>query len=162
MIKNLIFRPIQAKDNLEIAKVIRQVLEEFGVNKPGTVYTDPTTDDLHSLFRTRKSHYIIALHDQKIIGGCGIFPTKGLPENCSELVKLYVHKDYRSFGIGKQLMLSCIEFAVKEGYTSLYLETLPELRNAIGLYNSLGFKKLNTPLGNSGHFACDLWMLKKL
>lgn len=162
MLKNLFFRPIQAKDNAEIAKVIRQVLEEFGVNKPGTVYTDPTTDDLYSLFQTQKSHYIIALHDQKIIGGCGIFPTKGLPENCSELVKLYVDKDYRSFGIGKQLMLSCIEFAVKEGYSSLYLETLPELRNAIGLYNSLGFQKLNAPLGDSGHFACDLWMLKKL
>ena len=30
--------------------IIRRTLAEFGANKPGTVYFDPTTDDLFKLF----------------------------------------------------------------------------------------------------------------
>ena len=37
-------RPIQKTDNTVIASVIRSILKEHGVDKPGTVYTDPTTD----------------------------------------------------------------------------------------------------------------------
>ena len=43
-------RPIEPKDNIDLAKVIRGALEEFGANKPGTVYFDPTTDALFELF----------------------------------------------------------------------------------------------------------------
>ncbi len=155
-------RPIEPKDNAEMARLIREVLTEFGVNKPGTVFTDPTTDALFELFRTPKSHYFVAESEGKLIGGCGIFPTEGLPEGCTELVKLYVLKKDRGTGIGKTLMeLSC-EQARKEGYTEIYLETLPELRIAVGLYEKLGFRYLDKPYGNSGHFACDLWMSKEL
>ena len=34
----MIIRPIQAKDNIVIAKIIRDTLMEFGAAKPGTVY----------------------------------------------------------------------------------------------------------------------------
>jgi putative acetyltransferase len=44
----------------------------------------------------------------------------------------------------------------------MYLETMPELRNAIGLYEKAGFTYLSGPMGNSGHFGCDLWMIKEL
>ncbi len=83
---NIDYRLIQKKDNFEIAQLIRSVLEEFGVNKPGTVYTDPTTDKLYQLFQEKNAFYYLAIHENKIIGGCGIYPTKGLPEHCIELV----------------------------------------------------------------------------
>ena len=58
-----------------------------------------------------------------------------------------------------------MEITLKESerlnYGSVYLETLPELASAVGLYESLGFKMLKKPLGESGHFACNLWMLKE-
>ena len=40
-------RQITHDDNAGIAFIIRSVLAEFKANKPGTVYYDPTTDDLH-------------------------------------------------------------------------------------------------------------------
>ncbi len=152
--------PIAQTDNAAIAALIREVLTEFGANKPGTVFTDPTTDDLYSLFRTPGSHYFVAKENGVIAGGCGIYPTTGLPEGCVELVKLYVAKSHRSIGLGKQLMERSISAAVSEGYRELYLETLPELHIAVGLYEHLGFEYLDKPYGNSGHFACDLWMRK--
>lgn len=155
-------RPLEKKDNTAIARIIRAVLKEHGVDRPGTVFTDPTTDDLFNLFNTEKALYWVAEIDNEIVGGCGIYPTIGLPADCIELVKLYLLKSTRGTGLGKQLMNNCAEKAKELGFTSLYLETMPELSNAIGLYQSLGYKKLNSSLGNSGHFACDVWMLKTL
>lgn len=155
-------RPLEEKDNSTIARIIRTVLKEHGVDKPGTVFTDPTTDNLYKLFLTKKAMYWVAEVDGEIVGGCGIYPTIGLPAKCTELVKLYLLKTVRGLGLGKQLMNKCAEEAKTFGYTSLYLETMPELSNAIGLYESLEYKKLATSLGDSGHFACDVWMLKNL
>ncbi|MBI1836473.1 MAG: GNAT family N-acetyltransferase [Flavobacteriia bacterium] len=158
----LIIREIQQKDNKEIASIIRSSLIEFGVDKPGTVFTDPTTDQLFELFQQENSVYFIAELNGKMVGGCGLYPTNGLPEGSIELVKLYLTKAARGKRIGFQLMIQCIQKAKELNCSSIYLESLPELSNAIKLYESLGFKKLNEPLGNSGHYACDLWMFLNL
>lgn len=134
MTDQVLIRPIQSADNVEIARIIKSVLTEFGANKPGTVFTDPTTDQLFELFQTPNSSYFIALENDKIIGGCGIFPTEGLPEGCVELVKLYITAEWRGKGIGYQLMEKCIAHAQALNFKEIYLETLPELHIAVGLY----------------------------
>ncbi|MEY4526191.1 MAG: hypothetical protein RIR57_1564 [Bacteroidota bacterium] len=155
-------RPIEPGDNVELAKVIRAALTEFGANKPGTVYFDPTTDALYELFRTPGSYYFVATIDHKVVGGCGIFPTDNLPEGTCELVKLYVAKEARGTGLGKQLMEKSMSWAKSHGYTQVYLESMPELTKAVSIYEKVGFKSLDGPLGNSGHCGCDIWMLKEL
>jgi len=155
-------RPIGVSDNPEIAAVIRHILTEFGANKPGTVYFDPTTDALYQLFSTENSAYFIAESEGKIVGGAGVYPTPGLPAGCCELVKLYLVPEMRGQGLGMTLMEKCFHKAMELGFRRMYLETMPELRNAIGLYEKAGFTYLSGPMGNSGHFGCDLWMIKEL
>ena len=160
--KNICIRSIQPSDNTLIADIIRRTLKEFGANKPGTVYFDPTTDHLFELFSAHHSAYFVAEENGRIVGGSGIFPTPGLPANCCELVKLYLLSDMRGRGIGLSLMKTCFSKAREFGFTEMYLETMPELRTAIGLYEKTGFTFLPGPLGQSGHFGCDLWMIKQL
>jgi putative acetyltransferase len=160
--KNISIRPLRAGDNISIAAIIRKILAEFGANKPGTVYFDPTTDNLFQLFETPDSAYFIAEAEGEIVGGSGVFPTPGLPDGCCELVKLYLVSEMRGQGLGLMLMEKCFQKAIDFGYTSMYLETMPELRSAIGLYEKAGFSYLSGPLGRSGHFGCDLWMIKNL
>jgi putative acetyltransferase len=155
-------RPIESRDNETLAKVIRTALAEFGANKPGTVYFDPTTDALFELFRTPGSYYYVATIDEKVVGGCGIFPTENLPQGTCELVKLYVAKEARETGLGKQLMEKSMSWAKENGYTQVYLESMPELKKAVSIYEKVGFQPLDHPLGNSGHDGCDIWMLKAL
>ena len=155
-------RELQVEDNPFIAGVIRQSLEEHGVARPGTVYTDPTTDELYSLFCAVGSRYFVAVEGDKVIGGCGVFPTSGLPVGCAELVKLYVTAEARGKGVGTELMRRSAQEARLLGYTQLYLETLPELKKAVSLYERSGYQLLNTPLGESGHYACTIWMIKQL
>jgi putative acetyltransferase len=155
-------RQILPQDNAHIATIIRNVLSEFGANKPGTVFFDPTTDDLFSLFQHPNSSYFIASINDTIVGGSGIFPTAGLPENCCELVKLYLSKNARGRGLGKLLMQECFTKAKEMGFEKLYLETMPELNIAVGLYEQQGFTYLTGPMGKSGHFGCNIWMVKNL
>jgi putative acetyltransferase len=155
-------RQIQPADNASIAVIIRHSLAEFGANKPGTVYYDPTTDDLYKLFQTDGSVYFIAELDNKIVGGAGIFPTDNLPNGYCELVKMYLNKEVRGMGLGRHLIDKCLQWAKENGYTHCYLETMPELRKAVTVYEKFGFSYLTGPLGNSGHFGCDVWMVKEL
>ena len=162
MTTNIVYRRIEQKDNRTIAELIRTVFREFKIDIPGTVYTDPTTDDLYSLFQTPRSAYWIAEENGVILGGCGIFPTRELPDGCAELVKFYVAAASRGKGVGNTLMQKSIDSARDFGYTHLYLESFPELSKAVSIYERNGFTALSHPLGNSGHFACTLWMVKDL
>jgi putative acetyltransferase len=159
---SIVYRNIEEKDNRNIAELIRTVFREFGIDKPGTVYFDPTTDNLYDLFRTEGSEYWIAEEEGVIIGGCGVYPTPGLPEGYGELVKLYLASSHRGQGIGWQLMEKTIGSAKKFGYSKLYLESMPELGKAISLYEKAGFRNISGPRGNSGHFGCNIWMVKDL
>jgi putative acetyltransferase len=155
-------RLLRKDDNAAIAAIIRLVLTEFKANKPGTVYFDPTTDDLYTLFLNPLSEYWVLEVNGKIAGGAGVYPTTGLPDGCCEIVKLYLLPEARGKGFGKQLIEKCFESAKRLGFKQVYLETMPELKMAVGLYERCGFEYLKGPLGNSGHFGCDLWMMKAL
>ena len=97
-------RHIKKDDNVFLAKMIRSVFDEYNAPQVGTVYSDPTTDNLFELFQTEKSILWVAEIEHEIIGCCGIYPTVGLPKNCTELVKFYIKEKSRGKGIGKLLM----------------------------------------------------------
>ncbi|GHS93556.1 N-acetyltransferase [Bacteroidia bacterium] len=158
----MIFRKIEKYDNLPLANVIRTVFEEHEAPQKGTVYSDPTTDDLYRLFGAEKSVLWVAVVEQEIVGCCGIYPTDGLPENCAELVKFYLSVHARGKGIGKTLMEKSIESAKEFGYKRLYLESLSQFSNAVRIYEKQGFVRIDKPLGKSGHITCNIWMIKEL
>lgn len=156
-------RTLEEKDNAPMARIIRTTLEEFGANHPGTVYYDDTTDALFQLFsQTPRSVYYVAEHQNELVGGGGIFPSPGLPEDTCELVKMYLLKEARGKGLGRLLIQKALDFARQAGYKNIYLETMPELKQALDTYAKFGFQYIDHPMGNTGHFGCDLWMLKKI
>lgn len=155
-------RAILPEDDAGLAIIIRQTLKEFGANKPGTVYYDESTDHLSAVFTIKGSCYFVVTVGGVLAGGAGIFPTANLPLNTCELVKLYLAPVARGKGIGKMLMQHCEETAIKMGYKNIYLETMPELRIAVPMYEKMGYQYLEHRLGNSGHSGCDIWMLKKV
>lgn len=161
--QDYIIRKIEEKDNRQLAVVIRNTLAEFGANKPGTVFFDDSTDNLYQVFKNcPRSVYYAITKDEKILGGGGIYPTDGLPADTCELVKMYLLSEARGQGLGKLLIEKCLQFAKSEGYKNVYLETMPELKNALKVYEKLGFHYLDKPMGNSGHFGCDLWMMASI
>lgn len=160
---SITIRKNKKEDNEILAKIIRSCFHDFEVKSTfGTVFTDPTTDDLYTLFQAEKSILFVAEEDGIILGCCGIFPTENLPEDTIELVKFYLAKEARGKGIGKLLMEKCVEKAKNWGYQNIYLESLPEFSNAVSIYEKQGFRYLEKALGNTGHSGCNLWMIKNL
>jgi putative acetyltransferase len=155
-------RELQKEDNPQLAKIVRDTLAEFGANHPNTVYYDPTTDTLFEVFQIKGSKYFLAEIAGEMVGGGGIYPTDGLPTDTCELVKMYLLPQARGLGLGRLLIEKCIEAANELGYKKIYLETMPELKQALKVYEKFGFIHLTGPMGNSGHTGCSLWMLKEL
>jgi len=155
-------RNIQPADNSVLAKVVRDTLSEFGANHPDTVYYDPTTDTLFELFQKAGAKYFVAELDGEVVGGGGIYPTDGLDADTCELVKMYLLPQARGLGLGKILIEKCLQAARENGFRKVYLETMPELKQALKVYEKFGFDYLTGPMGNSGHTGCSMWMMKEL
>ena len=66
-LNKILIRTIEKKDEKDIADIIRNTLAEFGANKPGTVYFDPTTDVLYEVFQKPRSIYYVVLKGDKMI-----------------------------------------------------------------------------------------------
>jgi putative acetyltransferase len=160
--ENFFIRTIRQEDNPALALIVRNTLAEFGANHPGTVYYDPTTDDLFHLFQKNRSIYYVAEINKGIVGGSGIYPSDGLPDDTCELVKMYLVPQARGLGLGRELINLSLTFAKQAGYKKVYLETMPELKQALRVYEKFGFKYLNGPMGNTGHYGCDRWMLLEI
>ncbi|MEO8148602.1 MAG: GNAT family N-acetyltransferase [Bacteroidia bacterium] len=161
MKEELLIRTIQQSDNSYLAKIVRDTLTEFGCNKPGTAFADPETDFLFEQFTDERTEYFVVEINGKIVGGSGIGILKGYIEIC-ELQKMYLTHDARGKGIANQLMNKCIAFAKEKGYKKIYLETMPELNTAVTFYTKNGFEFLDKPLSQTGHFSCNIWMIKEI
>ena len=160
--EDFIIREIQSKDNAQIAKIIRGVLIEFGVPKVGTAYEDKATDEMFQNFQKETSVYYIVEYENKIIGGVGIAKLDNFEGNVCELQKMYFASIARGKGLGSKLIEKCLDKAKSLNYESCYLETMPYMMAARGLYEKNGFKNLEKRMGNTGHYSCNVWMLKKL
>jgi putative acetyltransferase len=134
-------RNIREEDNSFLAIIVRSTLAEFGANYAGTVFFDPTTDALFELFKKERAVYFVAEIDNKIVGGGGIYPTDGLPADTCELVKMYLVPHARGLGLGRILIEKCLQQAKDLGYKKVYLETMPELKQAMNVYAKFGESK---------------------
>ncbi len=155
-------RGIRQEDNPQIARVIRDVLEEHGVPKVGTAYADPELDHMFEAYNAPQSVYFVLERDGKIVGGAGVAPLKdGDPKVC-ELQKMYFLAPVRGRGFGSLMIEKCLNAAREMGFETCYLETMDYMDAAQKLYRKTGFDYIAAPMGNTGHCACPVWMTRKL
>ena len=159
---NIVIREITKADDKQIATVIREVLVELGAPKVGTAYEDAALDCMTETYSNPKSIYFVIDADGKIIGGAGIAPLEAVEGNVCELQKMYFLPEARGTGLGSKMMQTCLEKAKALGFKQCYLETLPYMTSATKLYAKTGFTHLDKPLGNTGHYSCNVWMIKTL
>ena len=145
--ETITIRPITPADDAAIARIIRDNLKAHHLDIPGTAYFDPELDCLSGFYRAKpdsRAYFIAANQNGIVIGGAGIAEFEGLP-NCAELQKLYLCDGEKGKGYGKLLMQTAVEFARSAGYDWLYLETHTNLEAAIGLYEKMGFRRIEKP-----------------
>jgi putative acetyltransferase len=158
----IVIREIELSDNPKIAKAIRSVLIEYGVPKVGTAYEDAALDCMTETYTADNKIYFVVAKGEAILGGAGISPLDNYDGNVCELQKMYFMSEARGIGLGSEMMEKCLYFAKEAGFEQCYLETLPYMEEARKLYRKVGFKSLDKPMGNTGHYSCTEWMIKDL
>ncbi|WP_080994802.1 bifunctional helix-turn-helix transcriptional regulator/GNAT family N-acetyltransferase [Vibrio harveyi] len=157
-----VLRPLTKADNSQVADVIRKVSAEYGLTADkGYGVADPTLDDMYSVYDQQGAAYWVVEYQGEIVGGGGFAPLAGEPNVC-ELQKMYFLPQTRGHGLAKRIVALSLQLAKLFGYQQCYLETTECLREAVGLYEKLGFEHLDAPLGQTGHDACEVVMLKTL
>ena len=158
----MLIRPINESDNKHISVILREVLIEMDIPRIGSAYEDPEINNMYESYQSNRSIYFVVEENNKILGGAGVNQLKNGDINICELQKMYFHKSIRGRGIGDKMIELCLNFAVKSNYKKCYIETMPNMVDAQKLYIKKGFKYIDNPLGNTGHTACPIWMLKNL
>ena len=152
-------RPIQPKDDPFVEGVIRACLIEFGWNREGTAWCDPDLGRFSQVY-SREGHryWVVADEADRVVGGAGI---GALTDQVCELQKMYCLPPVRGTGMARQLMELCLDYAGRF-YRQCYIETLHNMTAANRFYQKHGFRRLDRPLLDTGHFSCDVWHLRDL
>lgn len=156
------YRQIKRSDDASLAKLIRTNLKANALDIPGTVYFDANLDHLSDFYLSDpyKRSYLIALDDDKLIGGIGLAELEFI-DNCCELQKLYISDEYKGQGLSYKLIEMIEDKARKMGYEKIYLETHNNLKVAIHTYERCDYREIKRPKGVV-HSTMDRFFIKDL
>ncbi len=156
-------RPIELRDEVAIARVIRTVMPEFGAGGDGFAIHDREVDSMARCYaRAGASYVVVELASGEVVGGAGVAPLEGGPSDTCELRKMYLLAHGRGSGAGRALLARCLDEARRLGYRRCYLETLTGMDAAQHLYQQAGFARVASPMGCTGHSGCDRWFVREL
>jgi len=104
------------------------------------------------------SHALLLAHVGGNLAGCVEVHPLERPENF-EIKRLYVRSAFRRRGIAQDLMRAAEAFAQERGGSAIYLDTKARMREAIALYETLGYERI-APY-HATRFA-DVFMRKRI
>ena len=158
----IVIRKIEPNDNAQLEQVIRACFHEFKIPLEGTAYSDKETPRMYESYQNDNDVYFVIDADGAILGGGGVKPLNGFGGDVCEIQKMYFSPKVRGKGYGKLLFKKCMDAAKDLGFKQCYLESAPQLKAAVHIYESFDFKHLEGALGNTGHYSCGVWMIKDL
>ncbi|MCB9631865.1 MAG: GNAT family N-acetyltransferase [Sandaracinus sp.] len=161
---DLLLRPIRASDDETVAAIIFDVMTEHGASGPGFAIHDAEVGAMSEAYaaRERSACFVLESFDDGVLGCAAVAPLEGAGPEVCELRKMYFRPALRGRGAGRRMLRHTLRVAAALGVTRCYIETLASMTKARALYESEGFEKLCAPLGNTGHFACDMQYARTL
>ena len=157
-----VIRRLNLADVPEVVSIIVAARFEFDVHRRTQSLLKPSDLDLYATYQEPRSDYVVATRAGVVTGGAGIALLAGAGEETCELQRMYVDARHRGKGVGRLLLNECLRRAALMGFRKCYAQTISEMGEAIRFYEANGFRRLDAPLGASGHEYIDCWLLKDL
>ena len=119
-----------------------------------------TLNDPEKYILNPGGHIYFAVLDNEVVGCCALIANG---PGSYEVAKMAVDESHRNLGIGKSLLAHVIEEARHLRAWKLTLETNSKLMNAIHVYESLGFRHVDSSLVEpSPYKRADVFMEQQL
>jgi GNAT superfamily N-acetyltransferase len=151
--ENVIFRPFQQGDEVAFRELNEAwIAAYFTIEaKDREVLGDPVTQVLEP-----GGEIVMAVKAGQPVGCCALL---AMDDGSYEVAKMTVTERLRGEGIGQRLLRYVIDYAKALGARRLYLETSCKLKNAIHVYESLGFRHLPPErIRSSPYVRADVYM----
>lgn len=138
-------------------KLIKEYVSQLGVDLSFQNFNQEIQNIKQQYARPSGVMIIVYSDNEKTIGCFGIRAYEG---TICELKRMYLKKEYRGLGIGKELLTKSIELGRALGYKKMRLDTLPSMQAAIGLYKNMGFYEISAyrfnPIEGTKYFEIAL------
>lgn len=131
-------RRAQRSNTSQIKKIIFKVLKEYGL-KSDEQGKDSDLNDIDKYYLNSGGFFgVVEARNKNIIGTFGLYR---LSDQVYELRKMYLLKEARGMGCGKMILNFAVQMAKESNINLIQLETISNLKEAIGLYKKFGFKE---------------------
>ncbi len=134
----------------EDIEIVKELLEEYVASwfkEDGPVHIEEV--EAHKCQMKNLCEYfgppdgcLLVAKDKK--GSAGCVALRKLSDGTCEMKRLYVKPEFRGLKIGKKLAERVIEQARKIGYERMRIHTISVMKEANGLYESLGFAEIES------------------
>jgi putative acetyltransferase len=149
-------RDWQKSDRQAAARVIKTVLEEYGLPwQPESA--DRDVIEVEEAYLKTGGEFWVVEQDAVIVGTAAYQPiARG--KKAVEIRKMYLLPEARSKGLGKYLLLKLEKAIAIKDYQEIWLETATILKEAVRLYEHNGYETAE----GVETARCDLVYLKRL
>lgn len=169
--RTIVLRNAVPKDADDLIRYLKVTSTEtpFLIREPDeiTLTHEQEVSFINHCLYSSKSLMLIAISNGKHVGNCSLNPVSNYKRNshrCEVAIALY--QEYCGYGIGKCMLEKVLEVAKEVGFEQAELEVVSDNKNAIALYEKLGFKKYGSLPDQmkytNGQYASIDWMMKKL
>ncbi|AMA10287.1 GNAT family N-acetyltransferase [Picosynechococcus sp. PCC 73109] len=149
-------RDWQPGDRADAAKVIEQVLKEYGLPwEPEGA--DQELFNIDKYYWQQGGEFWVIEQAGTIVGTAAYYPIpKG--NKAVEIRKMYLLPEVRGQGLGKYLLEELEKAIASRGFAEIWIETVTVLKEAVQLYESQGYQ----PITDVETARCDLAYIKYL
>ena len=129
-------------ESTELLSIVQELFKEYACSLDFDLCFQNFDKELAELpgeYAPPDGRLIVAINETKVVGCVAL---RKIINGICEMKRLYVRPAYRSKGIGRELVRAIIGEAEKIGYTQMRLDTVPAMKEAIGLYRSTGFYEI--------------------